>query len=505
VSQTSEATTATVAPDQLRRELKLLDAAALSVGIIGPVGAMALLGVGTAGILGRAAPLAFIFAIIGVALVAYGFVRLSRYIAHAGSVYALAGVTLGPRAGFFAGWALFGAYLGIGAGSAIEVGLFGGEFLRGINVVDSKEWIAIALVGLAIIGLLAYNEVKIITRTLLTAEVTAVVLVTVLWLIVLVRLIVGDVPDHQSFTLDFLSLPKGSTLDTVATASVFGFLAFAGFEGAAALGEETNAPRRSIPRAIKIAVVVAASFYLLTIIAQTLGYGTDAAGVKAFRNASSPYGDLATMYVGSGLADVLNLAATISLIGIALACMAAASRVLYALGRDAVGPHSVIAHTSRRTGAPVVALAVCFLVYLGVMLGQRINGSDVLDATFYALTVGTLPLLVAYVMATLGAIRYLFLTPDRKAPTWEIIVPVAGVAVLGYTLYKNTFGLDFPYDRFPILVSIWLLVGLAVVLFSPGVTKRIGRGLGKSTEPAAERAPEPASEAPAPAASPTGR
>jgi amino acid transporter len=501
MSQTSETTSGATAPDELRRELKLLDAAALSIGIIGPVGAMALLGVGTAGILGRAAPLAFIFAIIGVGLVAYGFVRLSRYIAHAGSVYALAGVTLGPRAGFFAGWALFGAYLGIGAGSAIEVGLFGGEFLRGLNITDSEEWIVIALVGLAIIGVLAYNEVRIITRTLLTAEVTAVVLVTILGLFILLRLIAGDAPGEQSFTLDFLSLPDGSSLDTVATASMFGFLAFAGFEGAAALGEETSEPRRSIPRAIKLAVVVAAGFYLLTIIAQTLGYGTNAAGVKAFSNASSPYGDLASMYVGSALADILNLVATVSLLGIALSCLAAAARVLYALGRDTFGPHTAIARTSPRTGAPVTALAVCFFVYLAVMLGQRINGSDVLDATFYALTVGTLPLLVAYAMATVGAIRHLFLTVPRKAPMWEIIVPLAGTAVLGYTLYKNTFGLDFPYNRFPIVVGIWLLVGLAVVAFSPGITKRIVHGLEGSTEREHEQDYEPAG----PAVSAVGR
>ena len=285
------------------------------------------------------------------ALVAYGVIRLSRHIVHAGSVYALAGVTIGPRAGLVAGWALAGAYMSIGAGSAIEVGLFGGEFLRGIGIAASGEWVVIALVGVAVIGFLAFNEVKLVTRTLLTAEVLAVLLVT------------GSASSSCSasssatrraigrFSFGFLSLPEGSTLDTVATASVFGFLAFAGFEGAAALGEETSQPKREIPRAIKIAVVVAASFYLLTIIGQTLGYGTDAAGVEAFANAASPYGDLAGAYVGSGLADLLDLAATVSLLGIALACLTAGSRVLYALARNAFGEHSLLARTSERRRA----------------------------------------------------------------------------------------------------------------------------------------------------------
>src|SRR3979409_2683409 len=108
----------------LRRELKLFDAGALSLGIIGPVGGMALLGVGASGILGQAAPLAFVFAIVGVASVAYGIGPLSRYVARAGSCYGLVGVTLGPRSGFVAGWALFGAYLAFGAAAVIEVGLF---------------------------------------------------------------------------------------------------------------------------------------------------------------------------------------------------------------------------------------------------------------------------------------------------------------------------------------------------------------------------------------------
>ena len=55
-------------------------------------------------------PLAFIFATVGVLFVSYSFIRLSRYFNHAGSSYAFAGMTLGPRAGFLSGWALLGTY-----------------------------------------------------------------------------------------------------------------------------------------------------------------------------------------------------------------------------------------------------------------------------------------------------------------------------------------------------------------------------------------------------------
>src|SRR5438270_8662191 len=91
---------------KLRRELRFWETIALSIAIMAPTAAMALNGVAPAGLVGRAVPLAFIFAAVGVLFVAYAFIRLSRYFTHAGSVYALSGVTLGPQAGFFAGWAL---------------------------------------------------------------------------------------------------------------------------------------------------------------------------------------------------------------------------------------------------------------------------------------------------------------------------------------------------------------------------------------------------------------
>src|SRR6195952_3015234 len=135
----------------MHSELKLVDAAAFSVGLIGPVGAIALLGTGAAGIIGHGVTLSFIFSIVGVVLVAYAFVKLARHISHTGSVYALVGVTLGPRAGFLAGWALFGAYAAIGCGSTIEIGFFGGEFLHGVGILTTTEYIWIALVGLALV------------------------------------------------------------------------------------------------------------------------------------------------------------------------------------------------------------------------------------------------------------------------------------------------------------------------------------------------------------------
>src|SRR5689334_18447546 len=114
----------------LRRELRFWEAIALSIGIMAPTAAMALNGVAPAGLIGRAVPLAFFFATIGVLFVSYGFIRLSRYFSHAGSAFAFSGITLGPQAGFFAGWALLGTYIAFCCASTAEAGTFGVAFLR---------------------------------------------------------------------------------------------------------------------------------------------------------------------------------------------------------------------------------------------------------------------------------------------------------------------------------------------------------------------------------------
>jgi amino acid transporter len=277
----------------LHKELSLVDAAAFSVGLIGPVGAIGLLGTGAALIIGRAVTLSFVFAVVGVALVAYCFVKLSQHISHTGSVYALAGVTLGPQAGFFAGWALMGAYIAIGCGSTIEIGLFAANFINGTFGAHITEWWWLAMIGLLGVAAVAFMEIRVITRALLTSEVIGAILVTILSVVILVKVIFSHGPGGQTFSLNFLALPHGSGISTIAKAAVYGFLAFAGFEGAAALGEETSSPKTEIPRAIKTAVVVVGAFYLLTAAAQSLGYGATAKGAEAYA-AGLPFSDLGT-------------------------------------------------------------------------------------------------------------------------------------------------------------------------------------------------------------------
>jgi amino acid transporter len=144
---------------QLRRELGQLATLSVSIGVMAPTLAMSITGVAAAALLGRAASLAYVVAALGVGLVAYGFARLSGEFASAGSVYAFVGGALGPRAGFVAGWALLGTYLIFPVVSIAAIAVFGRAFLHSAGIAADAPWLPLALVGWALVWVIASRAV----------------------------------------------------------------------------------------------------------------------------------------------------------------------------------------------------------------------------------------------------------------------------------------------------------------------------------------------------------
>src|SRR5215469_12935075 len=214
----------------LRRELRFTQTAAVSVGVMAPTLAMSVTGAAAAGELGRAAPLAFAVAALGVGLVAYGFVRLAGEFSHAGSVYAFVGNTLGPRPGFLAGWALLGTYLVFPPVSVMGVAVFGRAFLATTGVAANTDWYPLALGAWAVIAVLAARGVRPTTRSLLAFEIVSVCLILVLMGAIFWRLAAGTAPGGQRFSGSVFVLPPGVGIAALSLAATSGFLAFAGFE-----------------------------------------------------------------------------------------------------------------------------------------------------------------------------------------------------------------------------------------------------------------------------------
>ena len=126
---------------------------------------------------------------------------------------------------------------------------------------------------------------------------------------------------------------------------------------------------------------------------------------------------------------MITLGVAFSALSSCLASAIGGSRLLFAFSRDgAFG--GTLGHTSARTGAPTAALVAVMAVVAIEVFGLRLVATtSVIDVFFWTATMGTLALLVCYVLSTLGAMRYLFFGSVRRVAQWEIVIPIAAVAV----------------------------------------------------------------------------
>jgi amino acid transporter len=82
-------------------------------------------------------------------------------------------------------------------------------------------------------------------------------------------------------------------------------------------------------------------------------------------------------------------------------------------------------------------------------------------------------------------IRYFFKLPERNV-FLHIIVPILGVAVLAYPLWSSAQpNQAYPYNLVPIVVLVWLVIGIAVYFYfrvkSPEKLTALGAFLAEDT------------------------
>jgi amino acid transporter len=466
----------------LKRSLSIWAAVGLSVALMAPSMAANINPQGSSTYAGRAVPLTFLIAAVGVLLVSYSFVRLCQYFHHSGSVYAFVGATLGPRTGVVAGWGLLGTYTFYAVVTSAAAGIFGTAFLQEVGIWHNPPtWAPFVLLAVALLLalLLAIMPVRRGGHVLLTVEGTTVALILIVTAVVLVRLLAGNAPGGHTFTWSVFTVAPGTTSSGLFLGVVFGFLSFAGFEAAATLGEEARRPTRDIPRAIFGVAVFGGVYFVVVTAVEMMGFGADAAGVKAFTNSPSLLGDLGSTYVGHWVGDLITLGTTFSAFGCCLACVVGGARLLYALSRDTAGARG-LGQSHSRWGTPAWATLVV-VVATGIIVGIQAGvaaSPAAFNSFLWSGTIGTLILLVVYVLASIGCIILVFVRHKLPVPTWQIIIPIAGLVVLGYTLYRNVI----PYPTgdsawFPVVAGVWLAVAVVAVIVAAGTARKLGAAL----------------------------
>lgn len=338
----------------------------------------------------------------------------------------------------------------------------------------ARAWPVVAILAALAAMLLNLRESVHTTRLLL-----AIGLIGIIVMVVLCGIIIGTVAsgtDEVTTGVDFTALSPGDASWTaVMTASVFGFLSWAGFESGASLGEETRDPKYTIPRALTLAVILAGLLYTLVMFAQTTGFGTDESGQHAFASASSTLTALSSVYVGPWFATTIAVIATLVAFGSLLSSMAAASRLVFALARDGFGPKA-LARTSSATGVPMTA-TICVASLTGTLtIMLAIVGGGPVELYYWFATIGTLCMVVAYGMTSIGLLRHAF-RPESPLRKWEAVIPAFALTYLGYVYLVQAEGQTSPYSYFPWVAGAWCLTGAIVILAAPGLAGQIGARL----------------------------
>lgn len=437
----------------LRRNLGLVEAVGLSLSIIAPTMAMAFNVTLAVGAAGSAAPLAFLVGTVALAIVGLSFVAFSQRVAHAGSAYAYISKEFGPRAGFIAGWALMLTYLAYGSGTAALVGNFLDAALANYNVAIPNLWIAVSVIGVAIAMWFAYRDMRLAARLMLGLEAVSVLAIIVLGVIVLRAL--PSLP-ATPFTPD-----KDFGWSGVGYGMVFAVLSFAGFEGAATLGEETGNPRRAIPIAVLGTVVLAGIFYAFASYVQVVGFGLP--NMKALANDSAPLNTLALKFGSRGFATLLDLAAMVSAFSCVLGSISAAARMMFALGRAGLAPKLGEVHQTHGTPG-VSVLTIGGLAILGVLIWAPFRGSS----NYYGDlgTIGTLALILVYMGVTAAEA----VDANRARKMVWFAFGLIGTVMLLWPLWNSVYPVpDYPGNLWPYVVVAYLLVGALLVLVRPAV------------------------------------
>jgi len=119
------------------------------------------------------------------------------------------------------------------------------ELQHGRDDPFQLPWLVPVVAGAAFWFLLTGRDVRFLAKILLAIEGVGIVAMVVLSTVIFAR--GGAAPTGIDFSTFSMS---GVSLSAVLSGVVAAFLSWAGFEACTSMGEETNNPRRNIPRAL---------------------------------------------------------------------------------------------------------------------------------------------------------------------------------------------------------------------------------------------------------------
>jgi amino acid transporter len=470
-------TKAPESPERLHRgALSLIDISASTMANIGPAYSFFF---GFAGIVlaaGIASPLVIVVAIVAIALLGNTLAQFSRAQPSTGGFITFVGKTFG-------GTSAVTTALLCGAGYIIAISsvlVISGGFLSIMiqyYTGTAIPWIIFSAIFTAAAMFMMFRGVAVSTKLagfFFGFELLVLLVVSIAALIKNGGHLSGVPFEPSHITNHFSGL---------ALAFPLGVYLFIGWENSAALAEETNNPRRNVPRAVFVSIALMAVTYLI------LAYSTVSAfhyNITALTSADIPFINVAHS-VATWLTFIAYLAGLTSTLGVLIAAVNSQCRLIFNAGREGLLPRWIgYVHPVRRT--PVNAIITFVAVAsgltgvwaLGHLIGGHTDSLSALNFFFESSTMGTILILVVYFLANLALpFYYRRYRPAEFSIVKHIVLPVLGMVAIAVPIYYLCKPPQpQPYDWFPfaalgvivvsVVYSIWL------VKRDPGLGDRVG-------------------------------
>ncbi|RDU96247.1 APC family permease [Trinickia dinghuensis] len=398
----------------------VISAAGPLVAIAGglPIGIMLGNGAGT--------PALLVATVIILLMFAAGYTAMARHITNAGGFYAFTARGLGGTAG---GAAALLALLGY---NTMQIGLYGmfgavtSGFL-GMHFGIHAPWWACAVVAMGSIAVLGYRQIDLSAKVLSLLVMGEYVVVLILDIAILKA---GGVHGLDAVSFEPHVFLSGSP----AIGFLFCFASFIGFEATTIYSEEAKNPKRTVPLATYISVLLIGAFYAFSVWCMIVGAGS-AETVKAIAALSDPTTflySLSSRYANATLTDAMSVLFITSVYAGLLAFHNSASRYFYATGREGILPgrlgrtHPV--HSSPHVGSVVQTVLAAVVVAVFIAF----NADPVLTLFSWLTNVATLCIIALMAMSSAAVFAFFKRHPSNEEGRLRVrVLPVlSGIALL---------------------------------------------------------------------------
>ena len=411
---------------------------------------------------GITSPLAFAIAFLIVLTLGVSLTQLAKHHPSAGGYYTYISRTIHPRAGLLTAWLYF---LYDPVSTAVNLG-FMGYFLQTTVKAEfgiSVPWWLFFIPAALAISAITYRGIEISAAVMAWFVIAEVIIVVALAFTGLLRPGAGGVNFHSY-------LPRNApTWSGLYLGVVFSIFTFTGFESVAPLAEETENPRRQLPRAIIYSILLMGVFFLFCSWAVLVGWGTNR--LDSFvQSRENPVLVLAQRIWGKAWVLVF-IAVLNSVMGASIACTNAATRVFFAMGRNGSLPAALgLVHPRYQTPSNAIWLQTAITLISGLGIGLWIGP----DQEYYFMGVAmTLGMILIYSAGNLGV----FLWFERERPEefkWLLhaFFPFISTVALLWVGFKSVVPLPPPPVRYaPFFAAGWLAAGILFAGFLHGSKK----------------------------------